>query len=146
MKYKYHNYSRSECTLVPAECNEAFHYLVTIKRNAIEFTYIEWLKDQLNSLKKSIKGADWSDNIAIELDSLNRLHLHTVVVSPKQLYYNKYRRKGWHIHFAPFLKSDIDIVYKYLNKSTNEYDGDKLQKEVASYIHHLSIQHIFNDK
>ena len=112
-------------------------YLVTIKRNALEFTRKCWLDAQYTNLVKRIRGeVEWSDQVSYELDSLNRLHLHTIVTSKSPIFYKKYVRKGWHIHFQPFERKDMSRVYEYIMK--HNQDKHRIEQlEDESFIYQL---------
>lgn len=109
------------------------YFLVTIKRNAVEFTPRKWLSAQLQRVVTKTKG-EWGF-IAFELDGLSRLHLHTVVKLDNRPYLKGLSRKGWHIHFAEFPKEDIVRVLSYLHKvNQNPYYLDQLESESATYL------------
>ena len=128
----------------PVKCNGTFHYMVTIKRNAVEFTKIAWLDMQLSRLRKLIPNAEWSDNVSYELDSLHRLHIHTIVTSIRDIKYKQFMRKGWHIHFSPFKRQDYGNILNYINKhNQNKYRVEQL--EVESQIYNTDINNLFQD-
>ncbi len=142
-KVNFINTERSEeGRMPPVERSGTFYYLCTIKRNAIEYTKKDWLDYQYIRLQKCLKNTEWSDNVSYELDSLNRLHLHTIVSSLKEIYYKKYIRKGWHIHFAKFPKDDYPKVIQYINK-THQHKALIEQRELESQIYNLQLENIF---
>lgn len=126
----------------PAERSGAYFYLVTIKRNAIESTKIAWLSLQYSRLVKLLPGCEWSSDVSYELDSLNRLHLHTIVQSPREVYYKKLTRKGWHIHFARFPRKDYSKVLNYIRKH-DQHPMEIQQREIESEIYNMNINNLF---
>lgn len=110
------------------------NYLVTIKNNTKKFTSI----DQLNKIYQYHKrkgGLSWSSTKCIELDSLRRLHLHTIVTTPKVPYFKKYMIKGWHVHFKEFPTKDFNNVINYIRKN-NKNKYEEQQDETKSFFHY----------
>ncbi len=109
-------------------------YLITIKNNSVKFTSKQAILDVYLDLVLSIPKVEWGSNYRYELDSLNRLHLHTYLTSIRKIYYPKYQKKGWNIHFQPLEAiTDIDNhILPYMTKqSQNVYEDEQL--EAISY-------------
>lgn len=114
-----------------------YYYICTIKRNALEHTKRLWLDVQLQRVIKALDNVEWSDDVALELDSKDRLHLHAWCRSKYSIYYKRLQRKGWHLHFRQFPIEDLQHVKNYFNK-TNQNKYELEQREVESYIYHMS--------
>lgn len=131
-----HSYERSEGAKRPTK---SFYYLVTIKRNVLGYTKMDYINQQYYRLKR-LSSFEWSDQIGYELDSLNRLHLHTICSGvPK----GRYGRTGWHIHFQPFEEKDYERVCDYIHKDRKKFYEDPLQIETANQIYNTDINKIF---
>ncbi len=110
-----------------------FSYLVTIKRNKIDFTSAKSIYHTYNGIVK--KGGSWSSNKMLELDSRHRLHMHTVVMFNRVPYFKRFQKKGWTIHFKRIDNDTIDHIWKYIYKNNkNEYDV--VESEIRSYYHY----------
>lgn len=111
------------------------YYLVTIKRVKLEFCPRNYLHAHYKRIVNLLQGAQWSDVVAYELDSLNRLHLHTIVYCEKRPYLKGLQRKGWTIHFQEFPLSDYPRVRNYLDKvNQNPYYLDQIESESYTYL------------
>ena len=100
--------------------------------DALEYVSVEKLRKQLEHAK-SIYGnlhADWSSIRGIELDSLNRLHMHTICCFPNNISCKTQASRfapdsSWHIHFRPFPFKDFAKVSSYVTKqSSRDVDLD----------------------
>lgn len=102
------------------DASEAFfNYGFTLKHTGKKnYMTKDVLIDTLNQIIK--KAARYKFTIAhkpmFELDSQDRLHLHTILKGKKNAYIRQ--MPGWHIHLDP-LKEHKDLVYwtNYINKS-----------------------------
>ena len=130
---KLYNYEQGEKETRSPSLTKSFYYLLTIKRNSNDFTPLLWIERQRDRVKRMARDVEWSEHTAYEVDSQMRLHLHCIISSPKELYFTKFKSKGWTIHFQQFPKEDYFNVVEYLKKARNAYDGDKLQMEVFSW-------------
>ncbi len=103
------------------------YYLITLKRNAVEFTAKRTLEDKYKDL--------FSDNSlcsSCELDSRYRLHLHGLVIFVGTPYYKRYQRAGWHVHFKYVLtEDDLPHVINYIYKNNNKSYQNEM--EIISY-------------
>lgn len=133
------SYERSEGAKRPTK---SFYYLVTIKRNALGYTKMDYLNQQYYRLVKMYNRMEWSSEIGYELDSLNRLHLHTIVHTDRQPT-GRYGRTGWHIHFQPFNREDYERVCDYIHKDRKKYFEDPMQVESANIIYNTDINKLF---
>ncbi len=105
--------------LAPQACDHREHLvlLITIKNNSIKYTSVDEIVSVYRNLVKDMdNGMEWSSNPAIELDSLSRLHLHTIGYTYRAPYYKKYQRPGWTIHFQPIPAKEKSRVLNYLRK------------------------------
>lgn len=102
-------------------------YLVTIKRNAIEFTS---KRDLIIKMKLMFRRVTIT-HYCVELDSLRRLHLHAIVQFNKKPYYKRYMDVGWHIYFCEIDKETEDVVIRYISKHQN--DNYQNEMEILSY-------------
>ncbi len=108
-------------------------YLVTIKRNAIDFTSIWELKMMLKLIFRRVT----IQCSCIELDSIRRLHLHALIDFKRTPYYKKYMRKGWHIYLNRVDMESIDTVIRYINKNNNKNYIN--EKEILSYSNYYNM-------
>lgn len=105
-------------------------YLVTMKRMNMGFTSREEILTKYKAVVR--KGGEWSDTKCIELDSLNRLHLHTIVCFVKKPYFQKYQGNKWHINFTIIDEDSYDNVIRYCLKNSKNVN-DEEQAEWISY-------------
>lgn len=117
------------------------NYLLTIKNNSNKFTAL----DDLYSVKSYVSHLGSNEIFftpieAVELDSLNRLHMHCIVYSMKSLYYTKYKVRGYSVHFKPFPDKDTGNVVGYLQKT-----GDKYPR-ITEFISKSNFQNCFIPK
>lgn len=140
---KIYNYEQGESEQGEHSC-VAFYYILTIKRNAKEFTPILWINRQRDRVKRMLGNVEWSCHSCYELDSLDRIHLHTYIKTNKEIYFHKFKSKGWSIHFKQFPKEDLQTVIDYINKHKSAYDGDIKQMEEASQIYNSDPLSLFN--
>ncbi len=89
------------------------YYFVTLKRLAMEFTSIYELHKMYNLKFSKCTTLSY----AIELDSLNRLHSHAIIILDKTPYYKLYRKHGWSIHFCPLKLEDLSRTDIYIHKN-----------------------------
>lgn len=110
-------------------------YLVTIKCNSYKFTSIPDLKRALASARELYPQGDWHSCTGYELDSLCRMHVHTVVKFPTNISCNKYaqiyREKypEFHIHFQPVKKDDVDHVIDYCLKEKSPSICEEISRD-----------------
>lgn len=111
-------------------------YLVTIKNNANKYTTPQDLQTQYNRATKLYPDAEWSSIRGIELDTLMRLHLHTIVYFKNtismQRYIEMFNTGSWIIHFKHYPKDDDLRVRDYVVKSGHWYNADE-----RSYQYHM---------
>jgi len=81
---------------------------------------------------KKLRG-EWSANISIELDSLQRLHLHAIMYTQREPYYKSVQEKGWTIHFQ---RGDAILIWNYINKYDQSTPA-KDERENLSYYHYI---------
>ncbi len=112
-------------------------YLVTIKRNKVDFTSIELLMNMYNWVRS--KGFYFFPEMGIEMDSLNRLHLHACMSADKVPYFKRYQYKGWIIHFQEINDTieDLENVIRYIKKHSNKLYQS--QMEIMSYAHYYNM-------
>lgn len=103
------------------------YYLVTIKCSNVKFTSSS---DILKVYRRTVSRSqcdgpnyDWSDQIAWELDSLNRLHLHTIVKTNKSVNVRNFCKTNWSVHFQPFPLEDYKKVQDYITKHRQSPDA-----------------------
>jgi len=72
--------------------------------------------DRVVSVVKQLRGCEWSDTQAYELDSLMRWHYHTIMTCKKEPYFKKVQKKGWRINFKLIDSADHQKVIQYLQK------------------------------
>ncbi len=105
-------------------------YLVTLKRNCINFTS----KLELNTMYNSLFRRVLTLCKCTELDSLQRLHTHSVIEVKKVPYFKRYMRHGWRVHFKRIRDSEGEHVIHYVNKNSNpEYQNEM---EIISFAHY----------
>lgn len=129
--------ARSACGAKRNSSLDGTYYLVTIKRNAMDFTSMDDLKQMYHSVKDSMKNvsAEWSSFVGYELDSRRRLHLHTYISTKRKLYFPKYGRAGWTIHFKEVPEDAVADVIRYISKcNQNKYYLENL--EVVSQLYY----------
>ncbi len=91
------------------------YYFVTIKRLSMEYISIAELKRIYNSKFSNCTTLSY----AIELDSLNRLHSHSIIVLDKTPYYVNYRKHGWRIFLIEISQEDLYRTDIYIHKNQN---------------------------
>lgn len=89
------------------------YFFVTIKRLAMEFTSIEDLQEMYNWKFSKCTTLSY----AIELDSLNRLHSHSIIILDKTPYYKYYRKHGWRIYLLEISEDDLYRTDIYIHKN-----------------------------
>lgn len=91
-------------------------YMVTIKCHAKCHIPKLVLDTILRDLVKKLKRhrAEWSSFCGYEEDSMNRMHLHTLVKTATVPTFAKYQIPGWSIHFQPI--DSIGAGLKYIMK------------------------------
>lgn len=122
--------------LKPSETRRSRFILVTIVRNGNAFVTLEELMNSLKILKGQLVkyGTEWSDNVAYEMKKNSVLHLHTICSCQRAPFYKS--PIGWNIQLKTIRHlRDVPHVISYINKCKNQYDGDILQLERASYIY-----------
>ena len=132
---KLYNYEQGENEQSKLFLTKSFYYMLTIKRNSNEFTPLLWVNRQRDRVKRMAKDVEWSCHEAFELDSKDRVHLHTIISSDRELYFTKFKSKGWTIHFKQFPVEDYPRVVDYINKARGRFEGDDLALETYSYIY-----------
>lgn len=112
------------------------YYIVTIaprleKYHSPESLDMEWAK-----IRRKLRGADWSDQVAYEIDSRERLHLHTIMKREKQVLNPfRYATKEHSIHMSPFPGEDYDTVLAYIKKHAyNRYEQEQIL--IQNYYNH----------
>jgi len=114
-------------------------YLLTMKSNSKTFKCLNSLRGAFDLLVKSndIK-AEFSDNIAYELDSLKRLHIHCIFHTPNTISLAKVS-KTWsdltdlHVHIQPCKLGDSQNVLDYVNKELRQPEELELTSLLALY-------------
>lgn len=111
------------------EGDKIFFYLLTIKRNAKEFTPLLWTNRQRDRVKRMGKNIEWSEHYVYKLDSHNRLHSQYLISSKEKLYFSKFKSKGWFIYFYQIQEECYNDVVGYLlnEKTTNGDDVNRLE-------------------
>lgn len=109
------------------------NYFITIKNINFKYTSLSEIMDISKQLK--LMGGSWSSHYCIELDSLFRLHMHTMVSFAKTPWFKRFKIKNWIIHFCKIKDmSNLDRIYNYMNKeNTNIYEYE--QADIISYSH-----------
>ncbi len=105
-------------------------YLVTLKRNHIDFTSKQELNNMYNCLFKRVLTLCK----CTELDSRQRLHTHSMIEVKKVPYFKRYMRHGWRVHFKKINKGEELIVNNYINK--NNYPEYQNEMQIISYAHY----------
>lgn len=114
----------------------ALVYMVTIKCNHFKYTSLTEILDVYNSLVKRIRGADWHDSYAIELDKHYRLHLHGVFKRDRKINLSTYKIPGWNIHFTIF--DSYEHAVGYINKQ-DQHQCLQEQRNIESYSHYYNM-------
>lgn len=118
------------------------HYLVTVKNNSNVFTSVEELREALyfaNLNNTPIK----SDFVGIELDQLNRLHIHTLLTTQNNISCKGQAKKwkelfhgGWHINYTAVTQKTLPTVIGYITKEHCSH----IDLEQISYEHFIQIK------
>ncbi len=108
-------------------------YFVTMKRNAIGYTSIKDLEIQFNKLFNQYP----IQCQGIELDSLQRLHLHAIIHFKKTPYFKHYTIHGWHVYFIELAEEAEEHVVRYINKHSDPMY--QTQMEFKSYSHYNNL-------
>lgn len=90
-----------------------YYYLLTIKINNKKFYDYKLLSEVHREITND---TDYMGNYCFENDSHVKLHLHAIIGNTKKLYFKKYKKKGYHIHFQTFPHNDLPKVRAYLKK------------------------------
>lgn len=99
-------------------------YLVTIKNNSMKYTSPKEIYNVYNTIVK--KGGEWHSDKMLELDKHQRLHLHTVLIKDN-IYFKRYKQKGWTIHFQKIKDNDLFKIIAYIYKQgKNKYDIEQM--------------------
>lgn len=113
-------------------------YLLTIKNNRKQFTAYEDLMTEYLRVKEiTLKGteAEWHSYLAIELDSLCRLHMHALIQTPNniscKMRTKSFNHDGWHLNLKPVLKGTENQVFNYIEKEHT--DPSHLEQESYEY-------------
>ncbi len=120
------------------ERSENHHYMVTIKNLNIKFTSLSDLNNVYRQVVNKTKAVEWSDYVAYELDSLNRLHIHTYCTSKYKLYQNRLKVPSYTVNLMAFPPKDIDRVISYIRKGGAKGPSLPQQLEVESYYYNLT--------
>lgn len=111
-------------------------YLMTMKSNAKVFITLSHLRDSYNLIVKSDNGFEWSDQVAYELDSLYRLHIHTILCARNNISLQRYTKK-WsqlaelHVHLVPLDIDTLPMAQAYVKKELRTPD----ELEQVSIVH-----------
>jgi len=109
------------------------NYMITLKRNAIDYTSIDDLKHKYRILFAKVPTQCY----CIELDSRKRLHLHSLVKFKKTPYYKKYQTEGWTVYFSKVSITILQSVVEYINK--NKRVDYQHGMEIISYSHYQNM-------
>lgn len=118
-------------------------YFLTIKNNRARYTSIRELNEYYAKFRELIPRADYTDQIGYELDSKNRMHLHTVFCVPNQLSCKdtnamaNYGSVQHHIKRFPF--KDLERVVKYATQEKVPYIKEEISYQ---YWLHRSLPRI----
>lgn len=95
-------------------------YLLTLKNNSLKAITHSQLVSEIAIVKELLKGADWHDIEAFELDDRCRLHYHTLIKFSNniscQKYCRQYKHDGYIIHLQPIPAGDLNNAVKYIQK------------------------------
>lgn len=118
---------------------KTYVYLFTLKNNSKKYTSLKELMETYRETIDKGTGIEWHTSHAIELDSDDRLHLHTCLTTPKKLLFSKFQKKGWSVHFKEF--DDYDNAKGYINKYTEKQCPAKWQQldDTSYYRHHYGF-------
>lgn len=118
-------------------------YILTIKNNTHEYTSIASLMSAYSLLYDSLpRTAEASDLRSIELDSLNRLHLHNIITFQKTPYLKRIIQsvkkvyKTFQVHFQEIPLKDYSRAFNYVRKEPRS----KYYLEQESFISFLNQQ------
>lgn len=95
---------------------KTWYFMVTIKRNAVDYTSAHEIISKYNEVVKKTKRADWCADAWLETDRMKRIHLHTWVKTHKKPNYREFTSAGWTIHFDQFSSDDLINVMTYCGK------------------------------
>lgn len=91
-------------------------YLVTIKCNSIRYaSRLELLQVYSDTVKK-LKGGEWISKVCWELDSFQRLHIHTIVSTSRTPCFKLLQQKGYTVHLEQISEGTYSTVYDYIHK------------------------------
>lgn len=102
-------------------------YLLTIKTNAKRFVPYRSLVTAHVHIMRSQNHYEWSSIVGVELDQLNRLHLHTTFTTPNTISV-ALKSKEWsestglHIHIQECKMVDSSNVAKYVSKEKRDVE------------------------
>lgn len=117
LKAKREERARGGSTLVEGPHLHKQHYLVTIKCNSLCSVTRNEIDVVYRHLVSKLPNAEWTDYVSYEVDSLNRMHIHTYcMVRGKEPYFKKYQKKNWTIDFQPFPPECQRTVLSYIRK------------------------------
>lgn len=120
--------------------------LVTIVRNGNSYVSIDEINDIYKRMivQMSKYGVEWSDNIGYELKKNNVIHMHTMCSCERSPFFKS--PIGWNVQLKTIKDiSEVPKVLDYINKCKNQYDGDIMQLEAASYYYTKPIGEVFID-
>ncbi len=103
------------------------YFFVTLKRNAIDFTSIA----EIEQMYIEKFGTNSTLSFAIELDSINRLHSHSIIKLNATPLYLNYREHGWTVHLCALKEHDLERTDVYIHK--NQKDNYTYEMEWLSY-------------
>lgn len=96
-------------------------YLVTIKCNAMRYTDQSELLNMLETIKEKMHNVEWSPYKAYEVDSLNRMHLHTICkITGRAPLFKRLAKEGWHIHFNCKRNENTHRLREYIIKDAQD--------------------------
>lgn len=117
-------------------------YFITLKNNSNKYVSILQLKSHMRLAIENL-GGDWYCHSGYELDSINRMHAHTMVCylntismkSKVDKFSNLCLDNSWIIHFKEVDAGDEPVAYHYALK-----EAVPQIKEQISYEHFIQKQ------
>ncbi len=111
-------------------------YFVTLKRMSYSFTSIRDITDLYSQL---FDDHATTLSFAIELDSLYRLHSHSLILLDFVPHYKQYQVTGWRVHLCPVLLTNLDRVDTYIHKNQDPTYVNEMEWFSQSQFHYMFI-------
>ncbi len=111
------------------------YYFITLKKNKVEYTSIA----EIEQMYKCLFGHLLTLSFAIELDSLYRLHSHSITRFKNVPWYERFQTNGWRVHLCPIKLHNIDRTDRYIHKNQSSCYVNEMEWTSRSYHEYLFI-------